>query len=223
MGFRGALGDLLPPAVGVALSPVPIIAVVVMLMAPAARTAPVFALGWLFGLLAATAIIVIVADPAGADTDSGTTWTAVVKISLGVLFLLMAAKQWRSRPRDGAEPQMPGWMAAVDRMAPAKAFGLGALLSGLNPKNLALAVAAALAIAQAGLTTGGGIAAVLIFVILGSLTVAGPVLAALLFRDRVRPSLLAAKDWLIANNATVMFVVLLILGTVMLGKGIARL
>jgi threonine/homoserine/homoserine lactone efflux protein len=56
-----------------------------------------------------------------------------------------------------------------------KSLGLGALLSGVNPKNLALTLAAAASIAQAGLSTGESTVAVLIFVVIGSITVAGPV------------------------------------------------
>ncbi len=47
-----AIGDLLPSAVGVALSPVPIIAVILMLGTPRARTTgSAFALGWVAGLV----------------------------------------------------------------------------------------------------------------------------------------------------------------------------
>ncbi|MFI6175645.1 GAP family protein [Nonomuraea sp. NPDC051191] len=222
MSLGEAIGDLLPSAVGVALSPVPIIAAVLMLMSPAAsRTAPAFALGWICGLLLVTTAVVLIADPAGAADNGGHMWTVVVKLLLGVLFLVMAAQQWRSRPREGEPAQMPGWMAAVDRMRAGKAFGLGALLSGLNPKNFALAVAAALAIAEAGLTSVSAAVAIVVFVVLGSLTVAGPVLGFLLLRERIRASLVSAKDWLVAENATVMFVVLLVLGVVMIGKGMA--
>ncbi len=46
-----AIGDILPMAVGVAISPVPIIAVVLMLGTPPARAnGPAFAVGWLAGL-----------------------------------------------------------------------------------------------------------------------------------------------------------------------------
>ena len=45
------IGDLLPSAVGVALSPVPIVAVILMLGTPRARTnGPMFAVGWVAGL-----------------------------------------------------------------------------------------------------------------------------------------------------------------------------
>ncbi|MQY05548.1 GAP family protein [Actinomadura macrotermitis] len=222
MGFGQALGDLLPAAVGVALSPVPIIAAVLMLMSPAAaRTAPAFALGWIAGLALATTVVVLVADPAGASDPGARPVVGWIKVLLGVLFLVMAAGQWRKRPRDGAAPELPTWMSAIDGMAPGKALALGALLSGANPKNLTLAIAAAMAIAQAGLGGGSTVAAIAVFVVLGSVTVAGPVLVYLAMRDRVQGPLLAAKDWLVRENATVMFVVLLVLGVVIIGKGIS--
>ncbi|GAA0961278.1 GAP family protein [Actinocorallia libanotica] len=224
VGFGQALGELLPSAVGVALSPIPIIAVVLMLMSPnAGRTAPALALGWVAGLAAATAVVVLVADPAGAAREGARPVVGWIKVVLGLLFLVLAAGQWRKRPRPGEAPELPGWMAAIDRMSFGKALGLGAVLSAANPKNLTLAVAAALAVAQAGLGGGGAAAAVAVFVVLGSLTVAGPVLVYLALRDRVRAPLLAAKDWLVRENATVMFIVLLVLGVVIIGKGITSI
>ncbi len=42
-----AIGDLLPAAIGVAISPVPIIAIILMLGTPKARSnGPAFAAGW---------------------------------------------------------------------------------------------------------------------------------------------------------------------------------
>ncbi|HUK72944.1 MAG TPA: GAP family protein [Streptosporangiaceae bacterium] len=46
-----AIGGSLPLAIGIALSPIPIIAVVLMLTTPRARAnGPAFVLGWLLGL-----------------------------------------------------------------------------------------------------------------------------------------------------------------------------
>jgi hypothetical protein len=56
-----------------------------------------------------------------------------------VLLLLVALREFRSRPRGDEEPQMPKWMATIDKTTPAAAVGLAALLSGANPKNLLLA------------------------------------------------------------------------------------
>jgi len=52
-----------------------------------------------------------------------------------VLLLLTAARDWRKRPEPGAAQEMPKWMAEVDEFTPAKAFGLGLVLSAVNPKN----------------------------------------------------------------------------------------
>ncbi|OLT36931.1 hypothetical protein BJF79_30345 [Actinomadura sp. CNU-125] len=222
MGFGQVIGELLPSAIGAALSPIPIIAVVLMLMSPAAsRTTPGLALGWIVGLAAATTVVVLVADPAGAGHEGAQPVVGWIKAALGVLFLMMAAGQWRKRPVPGQAPELPGWMAAIDRLSSGTAFGLGVLLSAANPKNLTLAVAAALAIGRSGLGGGATAGAIAVFVALGSVTVAGPALAYLALRDKVQARLLSAKDWLVHENATVMFVVLLVLGVVLIGKGIA--
>jgi threonine/homoserine/homoserine lactone efflux protein len=216
-----AIGDLLPAALGVALSPVPIIAVILMLGTPRARTnGPAFALGWIIGLVVVVTLVLVLTGDAGdpdSDVSSAVGWSKVV---LGALFLLMAARQWRSRPRPGVEPAMPKWMAATETFSPAASLGLGALLSGVNPKNLALAFAAAASIAQAQLPTGEEVATVAVFVIVASLTVAGPVLFYLVAPQRATGPLREIKDTMAAHNAVIMAVVLLVLGAKLVGDGI---
>jgi hypothetical protein len=83
------------------------------------------------------------ADQADAATDSTASDTvAWGKFVFGVPFLLLAARNWRHRPAPGTQPEMPKWMAGIDALKPAKALGLGLLLTGVNPKNLMLAAAA---------------------------------------------------------------------------------
>ena len=67
----------------------------------------------------------------------------------GALFLVMALGQWRKRPKPGEQAEMPKWMAMIDRFNAGKSLGLGAVLSGANPKNLALTLAASATIAPA--------------------------------------------------------------------------
>jgi threonine/homoserine/homoserine lactone efflux protein len=219
-----AIGDLLPSAVGVALSPVPIIAVILMLGTPRARTnGPAFAIGWVLGLVIVSVIVVLVASGAD-DADSGASTTVdVIKLVFGALFLLLAVRQWRSRPQPGTEAALPKWMAAIDTFAPGKSFVLGAALSGVNPKNLALTLAASASIAQAGLDTGETAIAIAIFVVIGSLTVAGPVLFFVLASERAAKPLASIKDFMSAHNAVIMMVLLLVLGAKLLGDGIAGL
>lgn len=222
MNLGGAIGDLLPTAVGVAISPVPIVAAVLMLMSARARqTAPAFAAGWIAGLALVGIVVLLLANPANVSgAGTGSTASGWIKIVLGLLFFVLAAGQWRRRPRPGEAARLPGWMAAIDQMPALRAFALAAALAAVNPKNLALTLAGALTIARAGLPTGQSAVALFVFVLVAASTVAGPVIAFLLFGDRVEAPLLRAKDWLTRENATVMVVVLVVLGVVLLGKGI---
>jgi threonine/homoserine/homoserine lactone efflux protein len=218
-----AIGDLLPSAIGVALSPIPIVAAVLMLGTPRARTnGPAFAAGWIVGLVAVGVIVLLVAGDADSSDDTSTV-ADVVTLVFGLLLLAVAVKQWRSRPRPGTEPEMPKWMAAIDSSTPGRSFGLGALLSGINPKNLALTLAAAASLAQAGLSTGGDVAGLATFVAIGSLTVAGPVVAYLLLGKGAERALGEVKAFMSEHNAVIMAVVCLVLAAKLIGNGIGGL
>jgi threonine/homoserine/homoserine lactone efflux protein len=219
-----AIGDILASAVGVALSPVPIIAVILMLGTERARsTGTAFAVGWVLGLVTVSIVVLLVASDAD-DPDSGTsTAVAVAKLAIGALFLLMAFMQWRKRPQPGTEAAMPKWMTTIDQFSAGKSFLLGVLLSAANPKNLALTLAAAASIAQAGLSGGDTAVVVAVFVIIGSLTVAGPVLFYLFAPTTAAGPLNSIKQFMAEHNAVIMMIVLLVLGAKVLGQGIAGL
>ena len=145
------ISEVLTFAVGVAISPVPIIAVTLMLFSRRARVnGPLFLLGWVLALAVVSAVVYLVAVQGGAATSSTASDSiAWGKIVLGALLLMLALRNGRKRPAPGAEPEVPKWMAGIDALAPGKALGLGFLLAGVNPKNLIL---------TAGAATGGGTA-----------------------------------------------------------------
>ncbi|MGZ4736541.1 MAG: GAP family protein [Acidimicrobiia bacterium] len=218
-----AIGDLLPLAVGVALSPVPIIAVILMLGTPRARSnGPAFVLGWVLGLIVVSVIVLVVAG--GSDTSSSQSDTVdTVKVLLGLALILGAFRRWRSRPKHGETPTMPKWMDAIDKFTPVRSFVFGALLSGVNPKNLALTLAAAGSIAQAGLSTTDSAVAVAVFVIIGSLTVAGPVILFLFGGERAAGPLASIKEFMADHNSVIMMVVFVVFGAKLIGNGWAGL
>jgi hypothetical protein len=219
------IGDILPLAIGVAISPVPIIAVILMLFSARARTnGPAFLAGWVVGLALVGTIVLLLSNSGDLNDQGGpSTAAGVVQLILGVLLLLISLRQWRSRPAHGEEAEMPKWLAGVDGMTPVKAAGAGLLLSGVNPKNLLLSIAAAVTIGQAGLGTGQQIGALVVFVLIGSVTVALPVAYSLWGGQGAAARLEEAKGWLAANNATVMFILLLVFGVVLIGKAIGIL
>ena len=220
-----AIGQTLSLAVGVALSPVPIIAVTLMLVTPRARSnGPAFLVGWLAGLAIVGAVVLLVAGPANANDDGEpATWVDVLKLVLGALVLRIALRQWRGRPHDGEEAPTPKWMGAIDTFTPPKAVGAGAVLAGANPKNLLLAVAAAAAIAQTGIPGGQQAGAYAVFALIGTVGVAAPVVIYFALGDRSGPVLDRLKRWMAAHNAVIMTVLCLVIGAKLIGDGIAGL
>jgi hypothetical protein len=220
-----AIGGSLPLAVGIALSPIPIIAVVLMLTSRKARVnGPMFILGWLLGLGIVGAIVLALAGTGSASkSGSPAAWVSWVKIALGVLLLLVAVRQFRSRPHGGEEPQMPKWMATIDNTRPVAAVGLAAVLSGANPKNLLLAVGGATAIAQTGIPGGQQAIAYLIFAIIGTLGVGIPVGIYFVMGARSAKLLAGLKDWMSAHNAVIMSVLCLIIAAKLIGDAFSSL
>lgn len=216
------IGEVLPYAIGIAVSPIPIIAVILMLLAPRARLAGVgFLAGWLVGLAVALGGLLAIGS-ATALGDRGSDSGGTALLVAGGLLLVAAARQWRSRPGPGEEPSLPAWLRAADAVTPVRACGFGFVLA-LNPKNLLLALGAAVTVAQAGLDDGEGAAVIGGFVLVAGSSVLVPVLAYLAFGDRLREPLARLRVWLQANNAAVMATLLLVLGVVLVGKGISAL
>ncbi len=141
----------------------------------------------------------------------------------GVLFLLLAVRNWRSRPARGTEPEMPKWMAGIDALKPAKALGLGLLLAGVNPKNLMLAAAAGAALAALGLSTANAVGSLIVFVVVASLTIAGPVVYFLLGGESAKARLDEMKNWLALHNNAVMAVLFLVFGAKLIADGLPPL
>ena len=182
------ISEILTFAVGVAISPVPIIAVTLMLFSQRARVnGPVFLLGWVVALAIVSGVVYALADQGDAATDS-TTSVAIAwgKIVFGVLFL-------------------------------------GLLLAGVNPKNLMLAAAAGAGLAQLGLSTGDAVGSLIVFVAIGSLTIAGPVVYYLVGGEQAKARLDEMKDWLAVHNDAVMAVLFLVFGVNLIAKGLPPL
>jgi threonine/homoserine/homoserine lactone efflux protein len=215
-----ALGQVLGPAVGIAISPVPIAAVILMLFSDRARiNGSAFVVAWIVGLAAVTTLVSLLP---GLESDSGgpSTTAGWVKLGLGALLIVAGLAKWRSRPGPDEHPDAPAWMQRIDTLRPAAASGLGFLLSALNPKNLLLAAAAGVTIAAADLATAQTVGLIAAFTAIASVTVGAPVVAYLVAGNRLDARLDATKSWLIDNNSTVMAVLIVVFGVSLLGDGI---
>lgn len=217
----GAIGDILPLALGIAISPIPIIAAILMLLSPKARGTSVgFLLGWVLGIIVAVVVFTLLSGLIPATDTASKPVFGTIKIILGALLLLLALRQWRSRPRAGDAERLPAWMGAIDSMTAGRGFVLAFILAAVNPKNLLLAAGAGVTVGTAGLSAGSTTVVLLIFVIIAASSVAIPVIGYLVAADAMRGPLDSLRGWLVHNNATVMAVLLLVIGVVLIGKGI---
>ena len=214
---------MLPFAVGVAISPMPIVAVVLMLVTAKGRVnGPAFLGGWLGGIAVVGAILLLVASGGDAsENGQAAAWVDWVKLVLGVLLLLVAVRQWRARPHEGEGSATPKWMAALDDFNQAKAAGAGIALSAVNPKNLLLIVAGAAAIAQTGISAGQQAVALAVFALIASFGVGAPVVLYFALGDRSRAILERLKTWMARNNTVIMAMLLLVIGVKLIGDAIA--
>ena len=107
-----AIGGILPLAIAVDISVLSIIAVILMLITPRARSnGPAFVTGWILGLAVVGGLVLIIADAANISSSNGPSTAAyAIKLTLGVLFLLLAVRQWRSPPGPASRPRRrSGW------------------------------------------------------------------------------------------------------------------
>ena len=189
-------------ALAIALFPVPIIAMVLILTTDGGKARGLaFALGWIAGLSAVGATVLVVADSAGAsEAGSPADWVSGLKLVLAAALLVLAWKQIRPSPKGTAKPE-PAWMTRLDSLHPMASGGLGAALAALNPKNLLLAVAGATEIAQADLPGTQQVATYAAFVACASLGIAIPLAISVALGVRGRPILERLKGTLTRHMA----------------------
>jgi len=207
--------------VGVALSPVPVAAVLIILSTPRARlAAPSFLAGWILGI---GAIGLAVFFTPGLETARGepTRLAGFLASALGAMLLVLSIRQWRSRPAHGRAVEAPELLSRLDEMHAGRVAFVGFLLSALNPKNLGFTAAGVAAIDESMLGPADQTLVFLVFVLVASASIAMPILGFLAFGERAEVRFALWKDWLIANNAAVMAVLLLVFGVLILGRGIA--
>ncbi len=222
-----AIAEVVPAAIGVVLvNPMPVMAVIVMLFSPrASATAPAFVLGWVLGMVGVFGVLLFVIAPENivGDSRDPSTLALVVKIVIGLALLRLAWRNWRGHSSPDKAQELPGWIASLESASPWTALGLGAFFSGLNPKNLAFILAAAVAIAQAELTAGEKFIPVAIYILLASCGVAAPVIWHAVDREGASATLAVWRSWLSANYALVMAIVLFLFGVVLVSQGIGGL
>jgi len=212
------LTELIPLALVVALSPLSIIPAVLVLHTPRPRpTGLAFLAGWLVGLAALTAIFVEVSNLMGGVRDKPPGWASWLRVVIGAALVVFGVYRWLRRNRSSHTPR---WMQSMSKLTPPKAAGMAAILTVANPKVLFICAAAGLAIGSAGLGTAGAWISEAFYVLVAASSVAIPVLAYVVAGERLDAPLARLKDWMERHNAALVAAILMVIGLLLLYKGI---
>lgn len=211
---------LIPLALVVALSPLSIIPGILMLHTARPReTSLAFLTGWLAGIGALTAICVVISGSIGGFNHPP-RWASWLRIVIGVGLIAFGVARWAKRSE--AE-HAPSWMRSLTSATPGRALGTAMALTVVNVKVLFVSAAAGLAIGSAGLGTAGAWASVAYYTLIAGSSVALPTLAYAVAPARLEQPLERLKDWMERNHAALVAGILVVIGILVLYKGIHTL
>jgi hypothetical protein len=212
------LTELIPLALVVALSPLSIIPAVLVLHTARPRpTGLAFLAGWLIGLAALTAIFLEVSNLLGGLGNKPPGWASWLRIVVGGALIVFGIYRWLMRKRSA---HTPGWMQSLGKLTPVRAGLAAVALTIVNPKVLFMCAAAGLAIGTAGLGKAHVLIPVVWFVAVAGSTVAIPILAYAVSGDRLDEPLNRLKNWMELQHATLVAAILIVIGLLVLYKGI---
>jgi hypothetical protein len=219
--WGSALPGLVSLALVIALSPLSIIPAVLVLQTPRPRPSSLaFLAGWLVTLAALTAIAVGFSGLLGGLHKSPPAWASWLRIVVGAALIVFGVLRWLTRRR---HTHTPVWMRSLTSLTPARAGATGAALAVVRPEVLLLCAAAGLAIGSAGLGATRAWISAAIFVAVAASTVAVPVLAYAGAGERLDDPLARLKDWMDRHNAALLAAILIVIGLLVLYKGVHRL
>jgi threonine/homoserine/homoserine lactone efflux protein len=218
-----ALGGLLPIAVAVAISSVPITATILILLSPNRnRTALPFLIGWVTGVAAVIILSALGASTLPEPTRRGNDPAiAVLQILIGAALIVLGVVNLRRGSRN-EQTGLPRWLSAVDSFGALATFGIAVLLD-LRPKGLLLGIAAGLALHAAAVDATETAVLISVYTVIATSTVVVPITASLIAPRRMEPRLIAARDWLARNGRILTSSMMFMIGVVILGVGLTEL
>ena len=222
-----AVGLIIPIAIAVAVSSVPIVTMLVILLSSnRSRSALPVLLGWVGGILLVVSVCALLAQavPTPRSSRRPDTVIGVLEILVGAALIVLGLISWW-RERHGAShssASTPAWLSRAGKLGPWSALGLGLVLN-VRPKGLLLAIAAGLTVRADAGTVPIAILAILIYTLIGGSTVAVPIIATIASPRRMEPRLVAADDWMRRNGTVLTSVIIGVIGLAIVVMGIARL
>ncbi len=217
-----AIGTLVPLSLAMALSTIPFLATVVVVLSPRGKaTAIPYLIGYVVGSFLVVCAFSFGLSALPHDVQIG-PWFGIVEILLGIALIVLAVIQWQRHRRRQHTPSSGAWLDRLERVGPFAALGF-ALVLNLRPKSLLVAGAAGIAISSQRLEVGEVVVCVIVFTLLGTVTVSVPVILSLVMPKRTSAWLVQARVFLVRSSSLIALVVLIMVGAFVVGAGLARL
>ena len=220
-----AIGEILPLAVALAAGPLPIIAIMLILVSEDARAKGI---GFVFGRIAGLALILAVGlvlftmidDPALAHRGHPRPAMSVARIVIGALLIVLAYRMWRRRNEPAKQSLLT---RRIDGLTAKGSIGLGLMVSVVDPASISLGFLSGVDIAAARLPVPTAVIVAAAFVVLSTLSITVPLAGYLAGGQAARARLVSVKGWLQSNEKAVMMVLFLLIGAMLIGRGIRDL
>lgn len=185
---------------------------------PAGRLRGVaFVIGWLAAILVIGLASVFLLH--GLDFSSHRTApsraASVVEIVLGCLVVVMAGRAFRRRAKHASSAETPKWLGRLDQTNWLLAVVVGAFMLTYS-----LTLAAAAEILKANVSTADAAIAFLVFAVASIATIAAPIVVVLVAPERSAERLAGWRRWLLGNSRTIGLVALMVIGAILVARGI---
>lgn len=210
-----------PMAMGIALSPGPVLAIIMLLMTKRAKiSGPIFLLGMFLGIQIVGSIIIfvpgVIADHGGMSDATGT-----VKIIAGVVLLLLIIPIWIKKKKEGNVHRIPKIFNKLDEFGALKVFLIGLVFSAFSVKNAALSASGAAHIHTTSLVDYlETLLGVFVFAIMATITVIVPIVIYFLAPKKTEVLLRTWRDWLIKYHWDIVMAMMLIAGGLLISIGL---
>lgn len=212
----------LPMALGISLSPLPVVFSVSVLLSSRPANATAFSLGWAVGIFLIGFTVFLIP---GLEAERGepTLLAGGIRLILGAGLLFLAIRQWMKHLSGEGVSESPRLLNKLNDSTPGKTLVTGLMLSVFNPKNLLLTLAGVSYIDAYASSLAEQSLVLLFFTLVASAGVILPIIGYILFPARAQSFLAVTRSWLLRNNAAVVGSFLLALGVIIGASGLAIL
>ena len=223
--FWTVLGEVLTPGLGAALSPMLIVAAIVLGSSPSGpRKGFTFSTG-VFVIMAVIGMLVVLgADKAEVATvPSRSEGGHILGLAVGILLCGMAWLTYKNRPTNSEDSSSVKRLTSLDTLPDPRIFVMGMVLGLVNVKNIPLEISVGTNVVQTGAGVPLSLIGMLVFSAMACSTLVTPGVIVLAAPEKSTRILGHARKVLIANNTAIMIVLYLMLGTNLISKSLGPL